>query len=122
MGQATAAGLADPQVQGTLLAEAIASADVGFLVWDEDRHYVAANKRACDLLACTLEQLLDSAVGERTVEGEETIEAVVRREGGRGRVTVKRFDGRTITLEYVTFAVRTAAMPFMASVVWPADE
>ena len=32
------------------MAEAIASAAVGFIVWDEDRHYTAANARACELL------------------------------------------------------------------------
>ena len=32
-----------PHVQATLLAEAIQTAEVGFLVWDDDRHYIAAN-------------------------------------------------------------------------------
>jgi len=103
------------------MAEAIASAAVGFIVWDEDRHYTAANAHACELLGCTLEELLGSIVGERTVRGEQTMEDVVRAEGGRGRVTFERFNGGQITLEYLTFAVTTAAMPFMASIVWPAE-
>ena len=105
----------------TLLAEAIDGAEVGFLVWDDDRHYIAANPRACSLLGCTLEQLLGSTVGERTVEGEDVVSSVVRDHGGRGRVTAQRWDGEPITLEYVTFATRTAGLPYMASVIWEAD-
>jgi PAS domain S-box-containing protein len=114
--------LTSPHVQATLLSEAIQTAEVGFLVWDDDRHYVAANAAACSLLGCTLEQLLGSVVGERTVEGEEVVERVVRRQGGRGRVTFERFDGGRATLEYVTFSTRTAGLPYMASVIWPAEE
>ena len=113
--------LAPDQVQATLLADSINGAEVGFLVWDDDRHYIAANPRACSLLGCTLEQLLGSTVGDRTVEGEEVVTNVVRGHGGRGRVTVERWDGDRITLEYVTFATRTAGLPYMASVIWKAD-
>ena len=113
--------LSSQEVQATLLTEAIEGAEVGFLVWDDDRHYIAANPRACSLLGCTLEQLLGSTVGERTVEGEDVVSSVVRDHGGRGRVTAQRWDGEPITLEYVTFATRTAGLPYMASVIWEAD-
>ena len=109
------------QVQATLLAEAIEGAEVGFLVWDDDRHYIAANTAACSLLGCTLEQLLGSVVGERTVEGKELVERVVRGHGGRGRVAFERFDGGTAELEYLTFSTKTAGLPYMASVIWPAE-
>ena len=113
--------LAPDQVQATLLADAINGAEVGFLVWDDDRHYIAANPRACSLLGCTLEQLLGSTVGDRTVEGEEVVTNVVRGHGGRGRVTVERWDGDRITLEYVTSATRAAGLPYLASVIRKAD-
>src|SRR5205823_10999789 len=67
-----------PHVQETLLAEAIQTAEVGFIVWDDDRHYIAANAEACELLGCTLEQLLGSEVGSRTAQGEELVQEVVR--------------------------------------------
>ena len=122
MDAASVAALAHPQVQAALLGEAVASAEVGVLVWDDDRHFVAANSCACDLLGCTLDQLLGTSVGDHTVDGEETVERVLRGAGGRGRVTVERFDGGTIALEYLTFATRTAGLPYMASIVWPANE
>ena len=114
--------LVAPHVQATLLAEAIQTAEVGFLVWDDDRHYIAANAAACALLGCTLEQLLGSEVGSRTVGGEELVERVVRGHGGRGRVVFERFDGGQAELEYLTFSTRTAGLPYMASVIWRAEE
>ena len=123
MEESTKSLLAAHQVQATLLAEAIQGAEVGFLVWDDDRHYIAANPRACALLGCTLEQLLGSTVGERTVEGEgeDVVGEVVRDQGGRGRLTVERWDGEPITLEYLSFPTRTAGLPYMASLVWRAE-
>jgi PAS domain-containing protein len=100
----------------------VQTAEVGFLVWDDERHYVAANSAACALLGCTLEELLGSVVGERTVEGQSVVDEVVRGRGGRGRVTFERFDGGHATLEYLTFATRTAGLPHMASVIWEARE
>jgi PAS domain S-box-containing protein len=113
--------LASHQVQATLLADAIQGAEVGFLVWDDDRHYIAANPRACALLGCTLEQLLGSKVGDHTAGAEQVVATVVRAQGGRGRVKVERWDGEPIELEYVTFATRTAGLPYMASLIWKAD-
>jgi PAS domain-containing protein len=114
--------LATHQVQATLLADAVQGAELGFLVWDDDRHYIAANPRACALLGCTLEQLLGSTVGERTVAGEEVVSNVLTGQGGQGRLTVERWDGDTIAIEYVTFATRTAGLPYMASLIWEAED
>ena len=54
----TSPSLARPEIQTELIAEALASASVGFLVWDEHRRYIAANAAACDILGTTLEELL----------------------------------------------------------------
>ena len=114
-----AKALADAEIQLTLLGEAVASANVGFLVWDEDRHYIAANACACELLGCTLEQLLGSVVGGRTPDGDEEVDRVVHHEGGRGEVVVRRYDtDEPIRLGYATFVTRTASLPFMASIIW----
>jgi PAS domain S-box-containing protein len=115
------AALADAHIQATLLAEAMASAQVGLVVWDDDRHYVAANAKACELIGCTIEELLGSEVGSHTNAADEAIEQVIRSRVTRGQIEVNRFDGRSVTLEYVTFPTRTAALPHMASVIWEAD-
>jgi PAS domain-containing protein len=116
-------GLLTPHVQETLMAEAVVSASVGFLVWNDDRQYIAANECACRLLGGTLDQIVGSVVGSQTVDGDEAVRSVVRGKGGRGRVTVERFDGTgPMTLEYVSFPVRTAALPSMASLIWLAAD
>ena len=56
--------LADPNIQAELLLDALRSASVGFLVWDEHRRYIAANDAACEILGTTLSELLGDTVGK----------------------------------------------------------
>jgi PAS domain-containing protein len=115
-------GLSNPHVQEALLGEAAAAATVGILVWDETHRYVAANLRACELLGCSVEAIVGAQVGEHTVGGREIVERVGRGEELHGHLTAERFDGAgPIELEYLTFATRAAGLPYMASIVWPAE-
>jgi PAS domain-containing protein len=112
--------LARPEIQAELISEALGSASVGFLVWDEHRRYIAANAAACEILGTTLEELLGREVGAQTVEGREAIEDVLRSGFASGTARVERFDGRgPIDVFYATFATKTAGMPFMATVIAP---
>jgi len=114
-------GLTNLHIQQTLMGEAIASGAVGFLVWDDNRRYVAANAAACELLGCSLDEIIGATVGEHTQEGAEVVTHVIRRERSRGTLVVERFDGGgAIEVEYVTFATRAAGLPYMASLIWPA--
>ena len=113
------AGRGNPDIQAHLIAEALLSADVGFLVWDEDRRYIAVNDCACRLLGTTREEILGRTVGEQTPNGEAVVEEAVGKQRLAGRLVAKKFDGSgTVELNYTTFATRTAGMPFMASVIW----
>jgi PAS domain-containing protein len=115
-----APSLARPEIQAELIAEALLSASVGFLVWDEDRRYIAANRCACEILGTTLERLLGQPVGSHTVEGIEAIDDAVRAGFAQGRALVERFDGSgQIEVFYSTFTTTTAGMPFMATVLAP---
>jgi PAS domain S-box-containing protein len=115
-------GLAAPEIQAQLIAEALGGATVGILVWDEDGRYIAANDAACTVLGTTLEELLGTRVGAHTEDGDELIEQALRDESATGEAIVERFDGRgTIRVRYLTFATRTAGMPFMATIIWRAD-
>ena len=117
------ASLATPEIQTSLLSEAITGARVGFLVWDEDRRYIAANRCACEILGCTLEELIGTSVGAHTEGGDEAVAAVLGGDGLTGALNVNRFDGSgTIRVAYKTFVTKTAGMPFMASVIWPVED
>jgi PAS domain S-box-containing protein len=70
--------LANPDIQAQLIVEALASASVGFLVWDEDLRYIAANQAACEILGTTLDELLGQRVGGHSEDADEAIDAGFR--------------------------------------------
>jgi len=116
----TSPSLARPEIQSELIAEALGSASVGFLVWDEHRRYVAANAAACEILGTTLEKLLGQEVGGHTVEGLGAVDEALTSGFASGTATVQRFDGRgPAEVFYATFTTKTAGMPFMATVIAP---
>ena len=112
--------LAEPEIQAELISDALRSAGVGFLVWDENRRYIAANDAACEILGTTLEQLLGQEVGGHTLEGPAALEQALASGFTSGMTVVERLDGREpIEVFYATFATKTAGMPFMATVIAP---
>jgi PAS domain-containing protein len=114
----TSPSLGTPEIQAALIAEALASASVGFLVWDEDRRYIAANGAACEILGTTLDRLLGQRVGEHTVSGGDGIEDALASGFTSGKAVVQPLDGRgPIEVFYATFTTKAAGMPFMATVV-----
>jgi PAS domain-containing protein len=117
---ATSPSLARPEIQAELIAEALGSASVGFLVWDEHRRYVAANAAACDILGTTVGELLGRQVGGHTIEGLDAADEALATGFSSGRAVVQRADGRgPIEVFYATFTTKTAGMPFMATVIAP---
>lgn len=115
----TGSSLASPEIQAELISEALKSASVGFLVWDEDRRYIAANPAACEILGTTLEELLGKQVGSHTVEGLNAIDVALEKGFASGRAVVERAGGERVDVFYATFTTRTAGMPFMATVIAP---
>jgi PAS domain-containing protein len=116
----TGPSLARPEIQAELIAEALLSASVGFLVWDEHRRYIAANRAACEILGTTLDELLGHSVGEHTVDGLAAIDSALSTGFAQGRALVDRFDGSgRVEVFYATFTTKTAGMPFMATVLAP---
>jgi PAS domain-containing protein len=116
------ADLSNADIQAQLIADALLSANVGFLVWDDDRRYIAVNDCACRILGTTREELLGRIVGRQTEDGETVVAEAVRKQHVTGRLTVEKLDGSgPVELEYTTFATKTAGMPFMASIIWEAQ-
>ena len=116
----TSPSLAQPEIQAALISEALVSAGVGFLVWDENRRYIAGNAAACDILGTTLDELLGQEVGGHTIAGAEALDESLAAGFSTGRAVVERFDGRgPVHIFYATFTTKTAGMPFMATVIAP---
>ncbi|HZT94805.1 MAG TPA: PAS domain-containing protein [Gaiellaceae bacterium] len=119
----TSPSLARPEIQAELISEALGSASVGFLVWDEHRRYIAANPAACEILGTTLQELLGQEVGAHTEEGVESIDRALATGFASGKAKVQRFDGRgPVEVFYATFTTKTAGMPFMATVIAPLQQ
>ena len=99
-----------------LLGDAAEHADLGVLVWNADRRYVAANTRACELLGVTREQLLEQPVGStnRSDEAQEAIAEVLRHVPSRGAMEV-----RGVELEWVVFPTALAGLEHVIGLMWP---
>jgi PAS domain-containing protein len=116
----TSPSLARPEIQAELISEALGSASVGFLVWDEHRRYIAANAVACEILGTTLDELVGREAGAQTLEGVEAVDEALTGGFVSGQAVVQRFDGSgPVEVFYATFPTKTAGMPFIATVIAP---
>ncbi len=111
---------ANIEIQNQLLAEAMRSANVGFLVWDKHRQYIAANEEACEILGTTLTALLGQHVGSHTrdTDADQRINDAIRSDFAYGTAKVNRFDGSgPVNVFYATFTTKSAGTPFMATLL-----
>ncbi len=116
----TSPSLARPEIQAELISEALASASVGFLVWDDHRRYIAANAAACEILGTTLDELVGREIEGQSIESADAIDEALASGFASGTATVRRLDGRApVEVFYATFTTTTAGMPFMATVLAP---
>ena len=105
--------------QLALLGEAVECLeDVAIFVWDEDRHYIAANDAACALVGLPREELLRMKVGDMT-PGRATaqLEEVLHGAFHRGSLLVEATAGE-VEIEWVTCRTRIAGLPYMVSLCW----
>ena len=109
----------DP-VQITLLGEGAECADVGVIVWNADRRYVAANRKACELIGTTREQLLASTVGSRnrSDEARAAIGGILEHVPAGGSLTVARPDGTSVELDWLVFPTRVAGLEHVLGLFW----
>ena len=117
-------GLSNEAVQQTLLGDAAEHADVGILVWNEERRYVAANARACELVGVSREQLLAGRVGgtNRSPETGAVVDEILRHVPSRGGMTIDRPDGTSVDVEWVVFSTSLAGLPHVVGVFWDRTE
>ena len=104
-------------VQMMLLGDAAEHADVAIIVWNEERRYVAANEKACELLGVTREELLDRPVGStnRGPETQAAIEDILERTPSKGTITVRGAEH-----EWVVFRTTLAGLDHVIGLFWPA--
>ena len=115
-------GLSSEVVQQTLLGDASEHAEVGIVVWNDERRYVAVNSKACSMLGTTREAMLASHVGDtnRSPETAGVVERLLRRVPARGTMRVERADGTSVDIEWVVFPTTAAGLPHYVGYLWEA--
>jgi len=110
-------------VQQTLLGDAAEHAEVGVVVWNVERRYVAANPKACAMVGVTREQLLAGRVGDnnRSPETRQVVDGLVAEVPARGAMTVERSDGGSTEVEWVVFPTTLAGLPHIIGLMWERD-
>ena len=91
--------------------------EVAVLVWDDDRHYVAANQAACDLLGRTRAEILSMRVGDLATDRADAVFAAVQKRG----VHAGTMDSPFGRLEYLTCRTRVAGLPYLVSFCWRSE-
>ena len=113
-------GISNEAVQMTLLGDAAEHAEVGVMVWNAERRYVAANRRACELVGTTRDALLAGHVGDtnRSPETQSVIDDILRRAPARGAMTIARPDGSSVEVEWLVFPTTLAGLPHIVGFLW----
>jgi PAS domain-containing protein len=104
-------------VQMMLMGDAFEHADVGVMVWNAERRYVAVNQAACRLLGVTREELLDQPMGSvnRSPEAQEAIGRILEEAPARGSMAANGVD-----LEWLVFPTSLAGLEHVVGVMWEA--
>jgi PAS domain-containing protein len=105
--------------QQTLLGDAAEHAEIGIMVWNEERRYVAVNTFACRMLGVSREDLLGSQVGDQnpTPAAQEAIEASLEELPAFGRTPL----ASGVIVDWITVASDVAGLPHIVGLMWDAN-
>ena len=115
---------AEVLIQTALLGEAVDAGPALVFVADDEMRYIAVNKRACDALGYTREELLGLRVPDvaREPEAPSQYDAMLASGVHRGTVVLTRSDGTTATFLYQAAKTRVAGLQFFVSVGFLAED
>jgi PAS domain S-box-containing protein len=111
-------------IQTTLLGEAAENAPIAIFVADEEMSYIAVNRRACDLLGYTRDELLSlkvSDVGASPSRSNERYSEMILQGELRGEGAVVRKDGSEVEVEFWAYPTRVAQMTVYVAFVRPTN-
>lgn len=108
-------------IQDQLLGEAVAHGGYVVLVADERMRYLAASDAACDLLGYSRDELLRLTVPDLVVETEAAAmyDEFVRTGAQRGRITLRRKDGRHVAATYEARETSIGGLTYYVSMLSP---
>lgn len=108
-------------IQTSLLGEAVENVPLGIFVADDEMNYVAVNRRACDLLGYTRDELLDMSVSDVSPSpiSREMYRDMIAAGDLLGNARLVRKDGEEIDVEFWAYSTRVAQMLVYISFVRP---
>jgi PAS domain S-box-containing protein len=114
-------------VQSTLLCDAWDGAEIGAVVFNDARRYLAANEAYCELTGHSREELADLRAGHNLLLGEMSqaelsqAEFIERATETRrlGDAVIRRKDGASVTVSYLLTPSRLSQQPCYIGLVWP---
>jgi len=109
-------------VQLTLLGDAWENAEVGAVVFDKERRYLAANPAYCDLTGYSREEITDLRAGHNlhldTMSQAEFIDRVTHLDHV-GQIEIIRKDGTSLLVSYLVVPTVVSGRPNYIGLVWP---
>jgi PAS domain S-box-containing protein len=116
------AGSAQAIVHETLLGEAAASARTAIFLSDDTLRFVAVNDAACRLLGWSRLDLLqlhvDDVVDRGTAYLAGASRAVAEGRTRSGTTNVRRRDGSSLPVQFVSIPASVAGLPYVLTAVW----
>ena len=111
-------------VQVTLLGDAWERADIGAVVFNDARRYLAANPAYCALTGYSRAEITDLRAGH-TLQLEETSRAdfIFHLTEGRrfGEAEIRHQDGNTVPVSYLVIPSQVSELPCYIGLVWPRE-
>jgi PAS domain S-box-containing protein len=116
-------GAAEALIQTALLGEAVDAGPALVFVADEDMHYIAVNRRACDVLGYTREELLGLTVADvaREPATSREYDEMLARGFRDGDAVLTRKDGTTVPFAYRASKTKVAGLSLFVSVGFVPD-
>jgi PAS domain S-box-containing protein len=112
-------------VQSALLLDAWNNAEVGVVVFGDDRRFISMNDAYCRLTGYSRAEVVELRAGQDLGADDlsrEQFDVAVggRRHLGEGRLTCK--DGSVVEVQFLTIRSRAARLPYWIALVWPTGD
>jgi PAS domain S-box-containing protein len=108
-------------VQLTLLGDAWERAEIGAVVFNDARRYLAANPAYCALTGYSREEITDLRAGHNLVLEETSPADFIHdiTDGHRlGQAEIRHKDGNTVPVSYMVIPSQAAELPCYIGLVW----
>jgi PAS domain S-box-containing protein len=111
-------GVAEALIQTALLGEAVDAGPALVFVADERMTYIAVNRRACEVLGYTRDELLELTVTDVARESTSPAEydQMLARGFRNGEAVLTRKDGTTVPFAYQATKTKVAGLQLFVSV------